>query len=63
MNIAEGDPEERNMMTGLHVVKDIMCVQCETTLGWKYVKAYPEDQKYKVGKFILEAELLESILG
>jgi len=55
-------------MTGLHVISSIVCKVCKKVLGWKYVslfsfkfpkfwqkvEAYEEDQKYKVGKFILE---------
>jgi len=46
------------MTTGKHVVRDIWCRQCKTTVGWKYDKAYETAEKYKEGKFILEAELL-----
>jgi len=60
VNVVEGEPEERTMTTGLHVVSDIMCIACETTLGWRYIKAYQDDQAYKVGHYILEAELLVS---
>ena len=56
------------MTTGQHVVRDIACCKCETTLGWKYVRprerseyvlisqdhATEQAQKYKEGKFILE---------
>ncbi|KEY64324.1 hypothetical protein S7711_06368 [Stachybotrys chartarum IBT 7711] len=58
VNIEAGDPNERNMTTGRHVVRDIKCRQCKGTVGWKYDKAYEQVEKYKEGKFILEAELL-----
>jgi hypothetical protein len=58
VNITESDPNERNMTTGRHVVRDIHCRQCKETVGWKYDKAYEPSEKYKEGKFILEAELL-----
>lgn len=35
---------------------DICCGICSRKLGWKYVDAKEESQKYKVGKFILETE-------
>lgn len=35
---------------------DITCGTCSTKLGWKYVDAKEQSQKYKVGKFILETE-------
>lgn len=58
VNIDTGAPNERNMTTGRHVVRDILCRQCKETVGWKYDKAYEPSEKYKEGKFILEAELL-----
>jgi hypothetical protein len=58
VNITQGEPGERNMTTGRHIVCDIFCKQCKETVGWKYDKAYETSEKYKEGKFILEAELL-----
>ncbi|EOD51671.1 putative yippee zinc-binding protein moh1 protein [Neofusicoccum parvum UCRNP2] len=58
VNITQGEPGERNMTTGRHIVRDIQCRQCKETVGWKYDKAYETSEKYKEGKFILEAELL-----
>ncbi|KAK6189496.1 hypothetical protein LQW54_013204 [Pestalotiopsis sp. IQ-011] len=58
VNILEGEPSERSMTTGRHVVRDIACKQCSSTVGWKYDRAYENSEKYKEGKFILEAELL-----
>lgn len=46
------------MTTGRHIVRDIACKQCKETVGWKYDKAYEAAEKYKEGKYILEAELL-----
>ena len=58
VNIDQEEAVERNMTTGRHVVRDIRCRQCHETVGWKYDKAYETSEKYKEGKFILEAELL-----
>lgn len=58
VNIETGEPSERNMTTGRHVVRDISCRTCNEVVGWKYDKAYEASEKYKEGKFILEAELL-----
>ncbi|CAM9427169.1 unnamed protein product [Heterosigma akashiwo] len=54
MNLTYGPPEQRNLLTGLHIVCDIYCICCQNLLGWKYEEAFEESQKYKVGKFILE---------
>ncbi len=58
VNIKQAEAMERNMTTGRHVVRDIICKQCNETVGWKYDKAYEASEKYKEGKFILESELL-----
>ncbi|KAF1995023.1 yippee-domain-containing protein [Amniculicola lignicola CBS 123094] len=44
----------RQLVTGAHTVSDISCRSCGSVLGWKYVWAEEESQRYKVGKFILE---------
>jgi len=61
VNITHGEPADRNMTTGRHIVHDIMCRQCGHIVGWKYDKAYETSEKYKEGKFILEAELLSLV--
>jgi len=61
VNVEAGDPNERSMTTGRHIVRDICCRQCKETVGWKYDKAYESTEKYKEGKYILEAELLCSV--
>ncbi|KAH6655604.1 yippee zinc-binding/DNA-binding /Mis18, centromere assembly-domain-containing protein [Truncatella angustata] len=54
VNIKVGKQETRLLVTGSHVVADITCAICHAKVGWKYVDAKEEAQKYKVGKFILE---------
>ena len=49
-------PVHRELVTGAHTVGDISCAQCGSVLGWKYVAAAEEAQRYKVGKFILETK-------
>ncbi|CAJ2503316.1 Uu.00g107100.m01.CDS01 [Anthostomella pinea] len=56
INIKVGKSETRVLVTGSHVVADIICAVCHTKVGWKYVDAKEESQKYKVGKFILETQ-------
>lgn len=46
----------RQLVTGQHTVSDISCSVCGSVLGWKYVEAQEESQRYKVGKFILETK-------
>ena len=61
VNIKTAEAMDRNMTTGKHTVRDILCRQCNETVGWKYDKAYEASEKYKEGKFILEAELLQIV--
>ncbi|KAM4066043.1 yippee zinc-binding/DNA-binding /Mis18, centromere assembly domain-containing protein [Hirsutella rhossiliensis] len=56
VNIRVGRNEDRQLVTGWHVVADICCATCSRKLGWKYVDAKENSQKYKVGKYILEVE-------
>lgn len=56
VNIRVGRSEDRQLVTGWHVVADICCATCSRKLGWKYVDAREKSQRYKVGKYILEVE-------
>ncbi|KAF2760100.1 yippee-domain-containing protein [Pseudovirgaria hyperparasitica] len=49
-------PVPRNLVTGHHMVADISCAICGQVLGWKYVEAADESQRYKIGKYILETK-------
>jgi hypothetical protein len=49
-------PVSRQLVTGAHTVSDVSCAFCGSVLGWKYVAAEEESQRYKVGKFILETK-------
>ncbi|KAJ5558145.1 hypothetical protein N7535_008361 [Penicillium sp. DV-2018c] len=49
-------PVPRQLVTGAHTVSDVTCTFCDNILGWKYVAAEEESQRYKVGKFILETK-------
>ncbi|PGH31642.1 protein MPE1 [[Emmonsia] crescens] len=55
-NTVTQQPLPRQLVTGAHTVSDIICRFCGSLLGWKYVAAEEESQKYKVGKFILETK-------
>lgn len=56
VNVRVGRCESRQLVTGWHTVADISCGVCHAKLGWKYVDAKENSQRYKVGKFILETE-------
>jgi len=40
VNVVEGKPCDRQMTTGNHTVRDIYCIKCGVTLGWKYVSIF-----------------------
>lgn len=61
VNVKPGSAEQRQLTTGLHVVRDIKCCDCNTVLGWKYDKAFRESEKYKENKFILERNLVREV--
>lgn len=42
-------------MQGLHTLRDITCSTCRMSLGWKYCTAREPSQRYKMGKFLVEA--------
>ncbi|KAI1762182.1 yippee-domain-containing protein [Hypoxylon sp. FL1150] len=56
INVKVGRSETRLLVTGSHIVADISCLICHTKVGWKYLDAKEESQKYKIGKFILETQ-------
>jgi uncharacterized protein CbrC (UPF0167 family) len=59
--VTYGREEKRPMKTGMYVVKDIACKSCGTNVGWTYVTAEEESEKFKEGKFILETQVLKVI--
>ncbi|KAL6966092.1 hypothetical protein U1Q18_044010 [Sarracenia purpurea var. burkii] len=54
VNVSVGPTEERLMISGMHTISDIFCCCCGQILGWKYVTASDDSQKFKEGKFVLE---------
>lgn len=59
-NTVTQKPMPRQLVTGAHTVSDISCISCGTVLGWKYVAAEEESQRYKIGKFILETKRINT---
>lgn len=54
MNIVVGQKREKELITGHFTIADIYCANCRQELGWKYIRAYDDRQKYKEGRFIIE---------
>lgn len=62
-NYKLGEPVERNMTTGLHTIRDMYCGRCNQYVGWRYDKAEHEAESYKIGKFLMEGEMLREVTG
>lgn len=63
VNITLSSSEQRQLMTGLHVVADVFCVCCKRSIGWHYEHATDPSQKYKEGKFVAEKAALLMQIG
>lgn len=59
-NTCQSKAVPRQLVTGQHMVSDVSCSVCGTVLGWKYLEAQEESQRYKVGKFILETKRIRA---
>uniref|UniRef100_A0A914S0C1 Yippee domain-containing protein n=1 Tax=Parascaris equorum TaxID=6256 RepID=A0A914S0C1_PAREQ len=59
VNVEYSETQLRTMITGRHIVRDVMCKRCKAKLGWMYEYAMNEPQKYKEAKVILEKALIE----
>ena len=53
VNVDRGESHARDMTSGQHTIQSIFCKQCQTELGWTYVKAADACNRYKEGNFIL----------
>ncbi|GFQ90670.1 protein yippee-like 5 [Trichonephila clavata] len=58
VNLTYSEVQDRVMLTGRHMVRDVSCKNCEAKLGWIYEFATEENQRYKEGRVILERALV-----
>ncbi|PAA73293.1 hypothetical protein BOX15_Mlig001443g2, partial [Macrostomum lignano] len=63
VNLDTSELQDRVMLTGRHMVRDVSCRKCKTKLGWVYEFATEESQQYKEGKIILERALINESEG
>ena len=54
-----GASEQKMLLTGLHIVRDIYCRVCDSDLGWTYDFAHEERERYKISKFVIETALFK----
>lgn len=57
------ETQDRVMITGRHIVRDVSCKKCNTKLGWMYEYATDDSQRYKEGNVILERALISESNG
>ncbi|KAK7057168.1 hypothetical protein R3P38DRAFT_2839683 [Favolaschia claudopus] len=53
-NVTLLPPKMQLMQTGAHVLAEITCSHCQTSLGYKIVRAADKSESWKDGKFLLE---------
>ncbi|RDD44372.1 Protein yippee-like 5 [Trichoplax sp. H2] len=58
VNLNFSEVQDREM-----VLRDVLCKNCNTKLGWIYEFANDENQRYKEGKVILERALVQESQG
>ncbi|KAF7276983.1 yippee zinc finger protein [Rhynchophorus ferrugineus] len=58
VNLTYSEVQDRVMLTGRHMVRDVSCKSCDSKLGWMYEFATEDSQKYKEGRVILERALV-----
>lgn len=63
VNLTFSGVQDRVMLTGRHMVRDVMCKNCRAKLGWMYEYATDDSQKYKEGRVILEYALISESEG
>ena len=57
------ETQDRMMLTGRHIVRDVTCKKCDAKLGWMYEFATEDGQRYKEGRVILERAMVTEIDG
>ncbi|CAG5127399.1 unnamed protein product [Candidula unifasciata] len=63
VNLQYSEVQDRVMLTGRHMVRDVSCKYCSSKLGWIYEFATEDNQRYKEGRVILERALVHEVDG
>ncbi|XP_049299255.1 protein yippee-like [Anopheles funestus] len=63
VNLTYSEVQCRQMNTGYHLVRDVMCKKCNVNLGWMYEFAMQKTQQYKEGAVLLERSRLIDSTG
>jgi len=54
-----GNLRHTSLSTGDYTLVDVHCRVCRTYLGWKYVTASNDKERYKEGTYLLEQSKLK----
>lgn len=63
VNVTCGQPTERKFMSGTYTVASVHCKDCQTELGWKYLRAEAKQNRFKERKFVLEQPKIKKALN
>uniref|UniRef100_A0A8C5P4Q3 Yippee domain-containing protein n=1 Tax=Jaculus jaculus TaxID=51337 RepID=A0A8C5P4Q3_JACJA len=63
INLQYSEVQQRVLLTGRHVVRDVSCKNCSSKLAWIYKFATEDSQRYKEGCVILEHTLIQESEG
>ncbi|KAK9806862.1 hypothetical protein WJX72_005266 [[Myrmecia] bisecta] len=55
------EQRQQRLSTGTYTLVDVACRCCDTALGWKYLNASCEAQKYKEGGTLLQKARLQQV--
>lgn len=58
LNVHLDSMDTRQMRTGNYGVKAIHCIQCNKNLGWKYCVSESSREQYKIGKYVIEKNIM-----
>ncbi|XP_051149295.1 protein yippee-like At4g27745 [Andrographis paniculata] len=61
MNIRLGRSRHRKLTTGEYILADIYCEDCNSLLGWKFLLAEDDSEKYKEGNFLLDTSKVAEV--
>jgi len=63
VNVVCGESAQRKFLSGHYTVSAVSCKDCQTELGWKYVKAESKKNKFKEKKVVLEKPKVKKALN
>lgn len=61
-NVRYDRPSIQLMTSGAYTIQEIMCLRCNSYLGWKMIHAHERTERWKEGKHILELEFIQELL-